>query len=301
MVTLENARIADIVSTVQKELKNDVNIEQQRELIIQDIVETNSVISVVSAGVPTNSITTLVFVDTFASTENIVIISPKIENITTSFTLNIILEVEKDYSTGFIDFYQEPISLTTNVLLRDGNELLLDSPSIIILKDSTEFTINNRPISLDSISISYSIGNIGNNISKFNSWAFANTGLLPNSGTSIQEIQLAYPSLKIEDLNNALSSFIKSGLYWNYAHPAITNPVTNITENITLLNNESLFVSSTSNYPSSGKLLIIKNSEVLPYTIITYTGISSNSFTGCSIVSGDNTFVVGDEVRADLI
>jgi hypothetical protein len=303
-VSIENGQVADIVSTIQKEIINDVGVLEERQLIIQDVLNTNSIIDVISAGVPTYNISSIISVDVFDSKiENITIISPSVENVTTSLELSVVFSVEKQYKTGFIDYYQENVALSNIVVLRDKSELQLDDPiNVVILRNGSPFLVDNKSVSLDNTSlVSYYIGNVGNNIGTFNSWAFVNTGLLPNSGTSIQELELAYPSLRIDDLSNNLSSYIKSGLYWNYAQPSITNPVTNIREITTLINNGTLPVVNTTHYPSSGKLLIIRNHDTSSYTIITYTGKTSNSFTGCSIISGQNTFVIGNEVRADLI
>jgi len=199
------------------------------------------------------------------------------------------LVVTKFYKTGVLDYYQETTVLPESVLQRNLNQVVLVNRTEVVRRNGTSiFTINLSTYSNDFF-YSYSLGNVGNTIGMFDSSAFISTGSTSSSSMSLQDIELIYPAITLNDFTERDNSAITlSGERWNLAIPSIQEPVaiSASSGNITTTIN----VQSTTNFLSSGYLFTGNGG------VVQYTGKTQTSFTGCSVVRGSNSLNIGTEI-----
>ena len=221
------------------------------------------------------------------------VIVSTIQEIISSTISNITIEKTKSFRSGFIDFFEETIVIDGNVFTRSGTIIVLDPVITVIgLRSGGTIDVENRSIVNDGDFISYLRGSVGNNIYTLESWKYMDTGFSNVSGVSIEEFELSYGPVSLQNfdyLNE--SSYLDTGVYFNAGYPSIQNPVTSSLAFGTL--SSTIPVPSTTYFPTSGYLLTNSN------TIIQYTGKTSSSFTGCSLVSGSNSSLVGSYVNFD--
>ena len=137
------------------------------------------------------------------------------------------------------------------------------------------------------------MGNAGFNLKTFENLAFTDTGLLVDSNT-IGDLSLAYPSLTLNDFETRSSSSITlTGEYFNLGPPSIQNPVVRSLETNLSSSSVVTVVGNTSKFPTTGYIFQGSSSQ---YSVISYTGKTSNSFTGCVLVSGSSTVDPGNDI-----
>ncbi len=140
---------------------------------------------------------------------------------------------------------------------------------------------------------SYTSGNAGFTLNQFENNSFVDGGLLSNN-ISIEEVSIAYPDLTIEDFElRSHSSITLTGRVFNLTQISIINPVayavgTNLTSS-----NIVEVVGNISSFPESGYILQASSTE---YSVIQYTGKTSNSFTGCTLIRGETNVEPGNEI-----
>ena len=195
---------------------------------------------------------------------------------------------EIDYRFAIVDFIIEEYVLERNVRLRDGTNLLLADPyNEIILRDGTLYTVENRNQNVPPGFEDYSLGNVGLTLGSFENNALVDTGL--NSGLVITDLSTIYPTLTIRDFEfRGNSALIANGDRFNLAIPSNQQPVT-ISQSTGQVGG-TLNVQSTEYFNDSGHLFTSSGN------VIQYTGKTSTTFQGCTLVRGPNSITSGDEL-----
>jgi len=202
-------------------------------------------------------------------------------------------DVTRFYKTGVLDYYEEAILLVNPILTRTGI-VVLDGPiNNILLRDNSTIDVTNKSIMKEDFYDSYYPINAGFNLRTFENNIFVDTGLLSNS-TSIEELSLAYPLLTIDDFTQRPESAITlNGETFNLALSTIQNPV--VYSVGTNLSSSSIVqvIGNISKYPSSGYIFQGSSTQ---YSVIQYSGKTSNSFTGCILITGSNIIDSGNDI-----
>lgn len=156
------------------------------------------------------------------------------------------------------------------------------------MRNGTSVVIRNSVFGVDTQYIGdYTPTNAGHRISHFS--GIFDDGSSGVSGLTINEIDTYYPSLTLQDFTDrANSSYTISGEYFNLLPPSIQNPVTLSQSSGSI--GSTISVQKTTYFKSSGYILTGNGG------VIQYTGKTSTSFTGCSVVRGSNTLSVGTEI-----
>jgi len=172
---------------------------------------------------------------------------------------------------GFVDLID--IGGVYSVTLRDGISTINIRNSVFGLSD--QYVGNYTPT------------NAGHRISHFS--GIFDDGSSAVSGLTIQELDTYYPSLTLQDFTErANSSYTISGDYFNLLPPSIQNPVT-VSQNSGTINS-TISVQKTTYFPTSGYLFTGNGG------VVQYTGKTSTTFTGCSVIRGSNSISVGTEI-----
>lgn len=165
------------------------------------------------------------------------------------------------FTSGTIDYFTERIVLLSPIKARDALVYLLQR-DLVVLRDSTEFIVENSDILKESIFDSYELGNAGFTLNSFESNAFISTGEYNVNG-SIGSISLAYPNLKLEDFENRpQTAFTLSGEKFNLAIPSINQIGTTLSSNVSDTD-LTIELANASKLPDSGSIII--NKEVIKY------------------------------------
>ena len=111
---------------------------------------------------------------------------------------------------------------------------------------------------------------------------------------SIQEFDRYFADVTIRDFTDrAESNFTISGVYWNVANNSFQNPVAIVS--ITGAVVPTVSVQDTTYFPSSGYLFTSAGS------VIQYTGKTTTTFTGCTVIRGASIVTSGDEIVPHVI
>jgi hypothetical protein len=286
-----------IISASSVENVNAVTIENSdREITnrLQKIVD-NQYISVLAAGISSSIVSQAqIITESYQTTTAITVISStSFNNITEiSASLSKNADIEIFYNMGVIDYYSESILLLGEIKTRSGFVTLDDPINEVIQRSGDIVSIRNTSGSLEYIT-NYTLGNAGFTLKTFENNAFITTGAF-SGALNIQQIDLYYPSLSIRDFEERpTSSITLSGDVFNLAIPTIQNPI--VYSTTTNLNSTSIFnvTGNTSYFPNSGYLFQGSSTQ---YTIIQYTGKTSSSFTGCTVVRGSANIDSGNSV-----
>jgi len=220
------------------------------------------------------------------------ILSSGIENISVNTIQKITPATERFYKTGFVDYYVESILFTNPIIQRNGNSVILENPGNLVHQRSGNIvSINNAQQNPDDL-LSYSIGNIGNNLSMLNEWYTVDDGSANVSGLTLNEIDYNYSQFTLRDFSDkGISAISHSRIIWNLTCPSIQNPVAISSSNGTI--GSTITVQNTSYFPSTG---YIYHSNGTVFGVIQYTGKTSTTFTGCTVYSGSNTIYTGSEI-----
>ena len=186
------------------------------------------------------------------------------------------------------------------VLTRSGTTTILN-PNIqtINLRGGSTINVENSSTLYDNSLDSYTIANAGNYISTLESWKFMDTGTVANGGISIQELELNYGPLSINDFQkNKYSAYISTGVYYNGGYPSIYESGAVLNNNMTPTSTTiTVQTSSGSTNPlgkfsSSGYVLI--GTELVSYTGKTTTALTGITRSVNGIVSSHS---IGDYFR----
>jgi hypothetical protein len=300
-VSLQSGSVADIISSIQQTTNpNIVSVGDEITLTVNTSINSNSVIDVSIIRTVESRIQKIVDLISITGITNNIISIVENKNIIEPKVTSITFAVEKFYKTGIIDYYVENVVLDGFVLTRLGTTIVLDAPiQTINLRGGSTINVENVSIRYDSNLDSYTVGNVGNYISTIESWKFMDTGTVPNGGTSIEELELNYGSLSLNDFQQVkFTSYISTGVYYNGGYPSISESGailnTNMTTTSTSLSVQTVNGSSTtlSKFPSSGYIRI--GNEV-----ISYTGKTTVSLTGItrSVNGVVETHSIGDYLR----
>jgi uncharacterized protein (DUF433 family) len=139
---------------------------------------------------------------------------------------------------------------------------------------------------------SYTSGNAGFGLRQFESNSFVDGGLLSGNIT-IEELTIAYPDLTIEDFElRSNSSITLTGRIFNLTQVTIINPVvkaigTDLTTSdiVEVYQDLDLNRDVLTDFPDQGYIFQGSSTE---YSVIEYTGKTTNSFTGCTLISGSS-------------
>lgn len=181
-------------------------------------------------------------------------------------------DIEIFYKTGAIDYFEESAVLVNPINTR-LREVVLEEPiNEVYQRNGEVIIVENKSVFKEDFYASYNLGNAGPTLKSFQNNIFINTGSYGVTG-SIETLSRAYPSLTIRDFEERSNSSITlSGAVFNLAIPSINSVGAFIAFSASDSQN-TIFVLSTSKFPTSGKLLI--GTE-----IVSYTGKTSTSFTG---------------------
>jgi len=202
-------------------------------------------------------------------------------------------DVTRFYKTGTLDYYLESIILDNVVLTRTGEVILEDPINEVLTRNNGIVEVENKAVILDEFYTSYYSINAGFNLKTYENNKFIDTGLLSTS-TSIEEISFIYPTITVDDFTERpYSAITLSGAKFNLAAPSIQNPVVlSVLTDLSTTNILSV-VGNTSKFPTSGYLFQGSSTQ---YTVISYTGKTSTSFTGCTVISGSSTIDSGNDI-----
>lgn len=270
------------------------------EIKITEVHKTNSVVVRVFSTLVDDVLDVTLVEDTVELIKEIVIIPPTIyvTSLNSYSSTQIITNIGNNleiisYSPVILNNLKTILLTTTNIIVVVTNKLAKDAADVIRFKFYNTGIIDYFETSEDENFINtYTLGNAGYTLKTFENNAFVNTGSFDVNGM-LESINLAYPSLTIEDFEKRPNSSITlTGDTFNFGIPTINSAGTFISLNV----NETqttIFVQSTIGFPPSGKLLIGKE-------IVNYNDKTENSFTG--IIRGfDNTHteshISGDYLR----
>jgi hypothetical protein len=272
-------RVRLISSTADVSSKNDVNtqIKNTFDIEINKSDTTISTQTIVSIGSSLETISTAIVT---SATENILLSSSIQIEAVSSIKLIENTKVIIFYKTGILDYFEEYVILANPVRTRSENVILNSPINEIYQRNGTIVVVNNRPFIKEEYLNSYSLGNAGFTLKSFENNIFVNSGSFGING-SIESLTLAFPSLTIKDFErNSNSSITLTGDKFNIGIPSI-NSIGAFTTNSVDVNQTTIEVQTTENFPESGKLLIGKE-------VISYANKTPNTFT--EIVRGiDNT------------
>ena len=202
-------------------------------------------------------------------------------------------DVTKFYKTGVLDYFEEFVVLVNPIDTRNG-QLTLDSLiNEVYTRNGEIILVSNKSVYKEEFYDSYNLGNAGFNLKTFENSAFVDTGLLSTSNT-IGDLSLAYPSLTIKDFEDrSYSSITLTGEIFNFAPPSTQNPVVYSTSLNLSLSSTLTVVGNISRFPTTGYIF---QGSTTQYSVISYTGKTSNSFTGCVLIAGSSTINSGNDI-----
>jgi len=254
-------------------------------------------ISIVPVGPEVNIITEVKVTEihqTTSSFKNTISI-PITEKLDSKFLNSI--EVDRDgsrlvrYVFGSIDYIEERIVYDENIITREDDVILLNNPiKEVELRDGTLILVRNTSDRLEYFN-KLEFGNAG-----FNIKIFENNAFIEERGDfnliTLEQLDIYSSALTVGDFEDRAScSIIGSGDVFNLALSSITTPVNICSEDVDLNETQIIPVSKiTDFFESTGKLFISANGI---YSLISYTGKTNDSFTGCTLIDGSNNISQG--------
>jgi hypothetical protein len=193
--------------------------------------------------------------------------------------------------SGVVDGYEENIFLTDPVPTRNNNFVdIIDVDGFYFIdrRTGSDIKVGNSLFGLSSNTIGqYTKTNAGHTIGHFD--GFFDPGYANVSAVTLEEIERYFSSLSINDFDiRRKSSYTTSNEYFNLVPNSNQNPVTTSQSSGTI--NSTISVVNTTYFPTSGYLFTGNGG------VIQYTGKTSVSFTGCTLVRGSSTLSVGTEI-----
>jgi len=289
LTSIQSLKTNDITSYIQQTINpNIVSVGEEILGLVEQKVYYNSINTVANNGFVAYVEQSIISFSTNTKVSGIIIstieeiISPKISKVSA--------ECIKNFRSGFVDFFLESIVIDGNVFTRSGTIVVLNPVITVIgLRSGGTIEVKNRSITNETDFNSYLTGSVGNNIYTTESWKYMDTGFNDVSGVSIEQFELSYGPVSIQNFDQFNeSSYLDTGVYYNAGYPSVQNPLTISQYSGTITS--TLAVQKTTYFPSSGFLFHSGGG------VIQYTGKTVNSFTGCTVYSGSNTVSVGTEI-----
>ena len=201
---------------------------------------------------------------------------------------------EIDYRYAFVDFIIEEYVLQKYVIQRNGNQVNLAQPyNQVVRRDGSITTVENRNQNTPPGFEDYNLGNAGLTLGAFENNFTVDSGVA--SGLSIADVDAIYPDLTIRDFQfRETSALLGNGNRFNLGIPTYQQPMSEVATGINAQGDMTL--DSTEYFPTSGHLLIRNNSGVNIDTlsVISYTGKSGTTLSGCQLVRGASFPTNGD-------
>jgi len=193
--------------------------------------------------------------------------------------------------SGIYDRYVETIYMSEDILTRSG--IITGVDVTVVEQRSNTVTVRNIEFGSDDYFVgNYEPFNAGPNIGNLDTVSW-DSGESFVSGVSIEEYELHYNSLTIQDFTDRkLSSYTISRDYVNLVNPSIQNPVQHVAGGTPI--GSSVNVHSTHFFPSSGYFY---HSDGTDYGIVYYGSKTSSSFEDCVNYRGN--FAIGP--NSDII
>jgi len=193
--------------------------------------------------------------------------------------------------SGAIDGYEESAFISDPIFTRlNGFVDIADVNGVytVTTRNLTNIIVRNALFGNIEYVGNYAKTNAGHRISHFS--GIFDDGTAGVSGLTIQEMDTYFPSLTLQDFTlRGNSSYTLAGDYFNLLPPSIQNPVTTISQNPGTIG-ATISVRRTTHFPTSGYLFTGNGG------VVQYTGKTSTTFTGCSVVKGSNSISVGTEI-----
>ena len=289
LTSVQSLATNNITSYIQQTINpNIVSVGEQILGLVEQKVYYNSINTVANNGFVAYVDQSIISFSTTTKVSGIIIST--IQEVTTSTISKVSTECIKNFRSGFVDFFLESIVIDGNVITRSGTVVVLNPVITVIgLRSGGTIQVQNTPITNQTDFNSYLRGSVGNKIETLESWKYMDTGFSNVSGVSIEQFELSYGPISLQnfDISNE-SSYLDTGIYYNAGYPSVQNPLTISQYSGTI--NSTLTVQKTTDFPSSGFLFHSGGG------VIQYTGKTVNSFTGCTVYSGSNTISVGAEI-----
>ena len=134
----------------------------------------------------------------------------------------------------------------------------------------------------------YIVTNVGNTLNHFDISGW-DVGFTNVSGTTLQELDIHYPSLGIQDFEmRGLSAWTLAGQYWRIVNGSIQNPVA-ISQSTGTIGGP-IVVAMTDNFPAAGYIFTSGG------TVIQYTSKTATTFEGCTLFSGPDSINAGEDI-----
>ncbi len=274
-------------------VSTEIEVDLQQQLFVDSISE-------VTTRVSSNIETPLNDVISTQTVHNQTIVRNELQTVQTEFVLqkNQLEVLLFTPPGGVVDGYQEEIFLADPVPVRSGNTtgghnsevdlIEINDGYHVARRNSTEVLIVNLVAgrTIEYIG-NYTKTNAGYTISHFD--GIFDDGSANVSGLTLLELDIYFRSLTIEDFNKrGDSSYTLSGDKFNILPPSIQNPVAISSSAGTIGGN--IIVQDTTYFPDDGYLFTTGG------TVIKYTGKTSTSFTGCTLIRGTNSIANGHEL-----
>ena len=198
--------------------------------------------------------------------------------------------------SGAVDGYVESTFINDPIQTRLNGFVDLDNSYGVVKRDTTTIFVSNAVFGTASEYIgNYERTNAGHTISHFD--GIFDDGTANVSGLTIEELDTYFPSLTVRDFTErASSSYTLAGDKFNLLPPSIQNPVTTSTSGIDI--GGEMDVIDTTYFPNTGYLAVELVSGVNSGTIsiISYTGKTATTFTGCTLFRGQGFPTTGCEI-----
>ena len=197
--------------------------------------------------------------------------------------------VRFNYNFAVIDYIIEEYVLEDYIVLRNSTNLFLAPPiNEVILRDGSSYLVDNKNQSAPAGFENYTLGNAGLTLGGFENTVNVDSGI--NSGTTIAELDLIYPTLTINDFDvRENSALIGNGDRFNLGIPSYQQPVARVASGSYSGTPSSIPISGTDEptkyFSDAGYLFTALGS------VIQYTSKTNTSFEGCTLVRGPNNSV----------
>ena len=199
---------------------------------------------------------------------------------------------------GVVDGYTESAYLADPVLQRNGNEVdLVDVQGLYYVRkrNLTEIQVINDVYGVIREFIGqYTKTNAFHRIKHFD--GIFDPGFANVSGFTIEEFDLYYGAITIRDFaERGNSQYTLAKRKFNLVPPSIQNPVQMATATTTISGGSfggsgtTITVSDTYLFPDSGYLMVRTSGVGFGLNIISYTGKTATTFTGCEVIREHET------------
>ena len=204
-------------------------------------------------------------------------------------------------ASGAVDQYIEEAYINDPVAIRGiatstfhTGEVDLDDDYDVVQRGGGLIDVNNLVFGQTQDYIgNYIVTNVGNTLNHFDISGW-DVGFTNVSGTTLQELDIHYPSLGIQDFDQrGNSAWTLAGQYWRIINGSIQNPVA-ISQSTGTIGGP-IVVPMTANFPAAGWIYTSGG------TVIQYTSKTATTFEGCTLFSGPDSIIAGQDLILSLI